>query len=84
MSEAAASGGHVLVQKFGGTSVATPQGRAALRARVRDALDAGRSPVVVVSAMGRAGAPYATDTLLSLLDGYEAVPLEADLLAACG
>ena len=84
MSVAAANGGNVLVQKFGGTSVATPEGRAALRARVHDALDAGRSPVVVVSAMGRAGAPYATDTLLSLIDGYETVPREADLLAACG
>ncbi len=74
----------VVVQKFGGTSVATVEGRAALRARVRDAIDAGRTPVVVVSAMGRAGAPYATDTLLSLVDAYEADPRETDLLAACG
>jgi len=74
----------VVVQKFGGTSVGTPEGRAALRARVRQALDAGRLPVVVVSAMGRAGAPYATDTLLSLLDGYDVVAREADMLASCG
>jgi aspartate kinase len=51
---------------------------------VRAAIDEGRAPVVVVSAMGRAGAPYATDTLLALLDGYAAVPREADLLASCG
>jgi len=74
----------VVVQKFGGTSVASPEGRAALRARVHAALDGGRAPVVVVSAMGRAGAPYATDTLLALLGGCEPVPREMDLLASCG
>jgi len=74
----------VIVQKFGGTSVATSEGRAALRARVRQAHDSGLMPVVVVSAMGRLGAPYATDTLLALLDGYEADPREKDLLASCG
>ncbi len=84
MSEAASSQRPILVQKFGGTSVATAEARSALRARVRDAIDAGRSPVVVVSAMGRAGAPYATDTLLSLLAGFDTDPREADLLAACG
>ena len=84
MTGTAASRGPILVQKFGGTSVATPESRSALRARVRDAIDAGRSPVVVVSAMGRAGAPYATDTLLSLLAGFEPDPRETDLLTACG
>jgi aspartate kinase len=74
----------IVVQKFGGTSVGSADGRAAVCARVRGALDGGRTPIVVVSAMGRAGAPYATDTLLSLLDGLETVEREADLLAACG
>lgn len=74
----------VVVMKFGGTSVAGNEGRAALSARVREALAGGRDPVVVVSAMGRRGAPYATDTLLDLLQGFEAVPREADLLASTG
>jgi aspartate kinase len=74
----------VVVQKFGGTSVATPEGRAALRARVRQAQTDGSMPIIVVSAMGRAGAPYATDTLLGLLDGYVVEPREADLLSSCG
>lgn len=74
----------IVVQKFGGTSVGTEEGRAGLRARVRDALAAGQSPVVVVSAMGREGDPYATDTLLGLLRGFDPVPREADMLAACG
>jgi aspartate kinase len=74
----------IVVKKFGGTSVATPEGRAALRAGVRDSLDRGRAVVVVVSAMGRRGDPYATDTLLGLLEGLEAEPRETDMLAACG
>lgn len=76
--------GPIVVKKFGGTSVATAEGRAALRASVRGSLDEGRSVVVVVSAMGRRGAPYATDTLLGLLDGLDAEPREVDLLASCG
>ena len=80
----ARAGKPVVVLKFGGTSVAGPEGRSALCARVLDAIARGRAPVVVVSAMGRGGAPYATDTLLALLEGYEVVPREADLLASTG
>lgn len=74
----------VVVQKFGGTSVATEKGRSALLNKVRSAIADGAAPVVVVSAMGRGGAPYATDTLLGLLDGHEADAREVDLLASCG
>ena len=74
----------VIVQKFGGTSVATPQGRAALASHVASTLASGRDVVVVVSAMGRAGSPYATDTLLSLLEGQPRDERECDLLASCG
>jgi aspartate kinase len=74
----------LVVLKFGGTSVATGEGRAALRARVAQTRERSRNALVVVSAMGRAGAPYATDTLLSLLDGFEPDARERDLLASCG
>ena len=42
--------------------------------------------MVVVSAMGRKGEPYATDTLLSLVDDNFKVanPLAIDLLMSCG
>ncbi len=70
--------------KFGGTSVATPEGRAAMARRVTEALELDRAPVVVVSAMGRKGAPYATDTLLGLLEGLPADDRERDLLASTG
>lgn len=77
----------IVVQKFGGTSVVTPAARRNVTARIREALAEGLHVVAVVSAMGRAGDPYATDTLLGLLGddgGAEADPRERDLLAACG
>ena len=52
----------VVITKFGGTSVGTAEGREALVARVTELLEADASPVVVVSAMGRSGDPYATDS----------------------
>jgi aspartate kinase len=74
----------LVVMKFGGTSVATQEGRAHLVARVADELKRGAKPVVVVSAMGRAGDPYATDTLLSLVDGTRCSAHELDLLMSTG
>ncbi len=84
MSSLVEPGRPVVIMKFGGTSVATPEGRAAIAARVSHALERGRYAVVVVSAMGRKGAPYATDTLLSLLDGLSTDARETDLLASVG
>ncbi|MDU2066148.1 MAG: aspartate kinase [Sporomusaceae bacterium] len=76
----------ILVQKFGGTSVATPEARQRVVKKVKEAMAEGYAPVVVVSAMGRKGAPYATDTLLSVLN--EANPKvakrEVDSLLYCG
>ena len=74
----------IVIQKFGGTSVSTSSGREAVCARVRARVDEGASVVVVVSAMGRAGDPYATDTLLSLIGTASPDPRESDLLASCG
>jgi aspartate kinase len=74
----------IVVMKFGGTSVADETGRAALGARVREAVENGKAPVVVVSAMGRRGAPYATDTLLGLVAELPADERETDLLASVG
>lgn len=74
----------VIVMKFGGTSVATPDGRAAIAARVTEVLELEKAAVVVVSAMGRAGDPYATDTLLGLVTSLPADDRERDLLASTG
>jgi len=53
----------ILVQKFGGTSLATDEARRLAARKIIAAKEAGFAPVVVVSAIGRSGAPYATDTL---------------------
>ena len=57
----------IIVQKFGGTSVANEESRLAVKNKIQQAIHNGYSPVVVVSAMGRKGAPYATDTLIDVL-----------------
>lgn len=59
----------IIVQKFGGTSVKDDQGRKRALAHILSAKEKGYKSVVVVSAMGRKGDPYATDTLLGLLYG---------------
>jgi aspartate kinase len=74
----------ILVQKFGGTSVATPEVREQAIEHVMEALRNGYAVVVVVSAMGRKGSPYATDTLLQLVDHGECEARELDLLMSCG
>lgn len=81
----------LIVQKFGGTSVADPDARERMLRKVESARARGDRVVVVVSAMGRKGAPYATDTLLGLLDEAGSasgpVPSDApirDLMASCG
>lgn len=56
----------IIVQKFGGTSVATAECRAKVVKKVQQAIEQGMQPVVVVSAMGRKGENYATDTLIGL------------------
>lgn len=48
------------------------------------AREGGYRVVVVVSAMGRRGAPYATDTLLDLVAGQDISPRDKDLLLSCG
>lgn len=59
----------VVAQKFGGTSVSTPERRLRVVQHVRRAQREGYRVAIVVSAMGRRGDPYATDTLLDLLRG---------------
>lgn len=76
----------ILVQKFGGTSVSTPERRQLVVEKIAAAKKAGFSPVVVVSALGRAGEPYATDTLLSLArqECPSISSRELDMIMTCG
>ena len=77
-----------VVLKFGGTSVRTKEARNAAALRVISCKEQGYQPVVVVSAIGRRGEPYATDTLVQLLREIDPVVepdvRELDLMMACG
>jgi aspartate kinase len=76
----------IAVLKFGGTSMASESSRQLAVTRVRAHLERGRDVCVVVSAMGRKGEPYATDTLLDLARSLhpETAARELDLVACCG
>lgn len=76
----------IIVQKFGGTSVKDEKSRKQAQGHIEKALADGYKVVVVVSAMGRKGDPYATDTLLSLVGGNlsKISKREHDLLLSCG
>lgn len=76
----------IIIQKFGGSSLATAAHRNLVADHIETARRRGLTPVVVVSAMGRGGDPYATDTLLKLAREVCATlpPRETDLMVACG
>lgn len=76
----------ITIQKFGGTSVRDETGREHARNHVQKAISEGYKVIVVVSAMGRLGDPYSTDTLLSLVGGNanKLTKREQDLMMSCG
>ncbi|MDD4569503.1 MAG: aspartate kinase [Tepidanaerobacteraceae bacterium] len=76
----------LIVQKYGGTSVKSPENRKAVLNHILRAKEKGFDVVVVVSAMGRLGDPYATDTLIDLIktQGGKICPKKKDLIMACG
>ncbi|MDC2864635.1 MULTISPECIES: aspartate kinase [unclassified Bacillus (in: firmicutes)] len=76
----------IIVQKFGGTSVRDENGRKHALHHIKRSLKEGYKIVVVVSAMGRKGEPYATDTLLGLVNEKQSFisKREQDLLLSCG
>ncbi|NLT94523.1 MAG: aspartate kinase [Clostridia bacterium] len=76
----------IIVQKFGGSSLSTQEKRLQAANKVIAAKKDGYAIVVVVSAMGRTGDPYATDTLINLVKNInrDINPRELDLLLNCG
>ena len=76
----------IVVHKYGGTSLKDPELLYNCAENIYKDFKSGRRPVVVVSAMGRKGDPYATDTFLELAEIISAKPAsrELDLLMACG
>ncbi len=76
----------IIVMKFGGTSVQTEESRKHVIKHIRRNVELGKKVVAVVSAMGRKGDPYATDTLISLLKdvGEPVNPEELDSVMSIG
>lgn len=76
----------IIVQKFGGTSLSTDEARFNVIKHIKTAVSQNYKTVVVVSAMGRMGEPYATDTLLQWIkqNGNALPDKEKDLLLSCG
>jgi len=77
---------NIIIQKFGGTSVSTLERRQLVAQKIIKAKESGYFPVVVVSAMGRLRDPYATDSLLALINEKFITknPQAIDLLISCG
>ncbi|MDC0483558.1 aspartate kinase [Candidatus Thioglobus sp.] len=75
-----------IVMKFGGTSLRDEISRSHVLNHIKHYADSGERVVVVVSAMGRKGEPYATDTLVALLKdvGHNINPRELDLVMSVG
>lgn len=76
----------IAVQKFGGSSLKEARQREMVGTRIIETRNSGYAVVVVVSAMGRAGDPYATDTLIHLIEREfpQVDPREKDLIMSCG
>ncbi len=75
----------IIVKKFGGSTLADDKLQDDILNRIIEDLNSGKYIVIVVSAIGRQGSPYATDTLLGLLpDDQFVCRREKDLLMACG
>lgn len=77
---------NIIVQKFGGSSLTTLEFRQRAIYHIKNELNKEKKVVVVVSAMGRIGDPYATDTLIKLIkdNGGSLANREMDLLLSCG
>ena len=75
-----------IVMKFGGTSVRNDSSRTSAMRHVKEHFEDGKGIVIVVSAMGRKGEPYSTDTLINLLKlaGNNICPKELDAVMSIG
>lgn len=76
----------IIVQKFGGTSFKNLNSDSTILKHIRECIDSGNYPVIVVSAIGRNGEPYATDTLIKQLEKINTKidPKKKDLIMSCG
>ena len=74
----------MIVQKFGGIAMRDTASREICIRHIKEGLLKYKSVLVVVSAMGRMGDPYSTDTLIRLTDAFQMAPESKDVAAICG
>lgn len=74
----------MIIQKFGGVAMRDSCSRKACIRHIRRAIKEHGKVVIVVSAMGRAGDPYSTDSLLSISESLGISPHAQDVAAGCG
>ena len=75
---------NIIVQKFGGTSTRSRESRSTMYNNIIREINNGNKVVAVVSAMGRYDDPYATDTLLSIVNTQQLTDEEIDRLTSIG
>lgn len=76
----------IIIQKFGGTSLRHLSNQSEFLKHVKKEVEFGSKLIVVVSAMGRSGDPYATDTLINQLENINTNinPKKKDLIMSVG
>src|SRR5699024_11923216 len=76
----------IVIQKFGGTSLRGINKENHFLSHIENSIDQNKKPVIVVSAIGRIGEPYATDTLIKELENInkEIDPVKKDFIMSCG
>ncbi|MEK5039677.1 amino acid kinase family protein [Sporosarcina sp. FSL K6-3457] len=74
----------MIIQKFGGVAMQDEVMRLNCIDHIKKGLHEFDKVVVVVSAIGRYGDPYSTDSLLQLTDAFSSSTAASDLVASCG
>ncbi|WP_318616034.1 aspartate kinase [Sporosarcina sp. YIM B06819] len=74
----------MIIQKFGGVAMKNEAMRMICINHIKEGIHEFDKVVVVVSAIGRYGDPYSTDSLLQLTDAFSSSTAASDLVASCG
>jgi len=74
----------MIIQKFGGVAMKNEEMRLNCINHIKEGLNEFGDVVVVVSAIGRYGDPYSTDSLLQLTDAFSSSAAASDLAVSCG
>lgn len=76
----------IIIQKYGGTSLRSIYTNNDVLNHIKDCINSGNDLVIVVSAIGRNGEPYSTDTLINQLEkiSYQIDPKKKDMIMSCG